>query len=55
METQKETIVSQRIIDKLVDKFLTVVEQGHSEFTVKVVEGKITWFGPTPVEKDEID
>ena len=50
---QKEMIVSQRIIDKLVDKFLIAVEHGHSEMNIKIDDGNVL-FSVTNKEKDEI-
>ena len=49
----KTKIVPQRIIDKLIDKFLQAVEYGHSEMIIKIDDGCVN-FAVTEKDRDKI-
>lgn len=50
---KKYRVVQQRIIDKLVDKFLQAVEYGHSELLVKIDDGCVN-FAVTEKNRDNL-
>lgn len=49
----KTKIVSQKILDKLIEKFLQAVEYGHSEMIIKIDDGCVN-FAVTEKSRDNL-